>query len=392
MSEKVKVTVVGSGYVGMSLAVLLAQHNHVTVLDIDPDRVDQVNRRESTVADPDIETFLKEQNLRLSATLDPGEAYSGADFVVVATPTNYDPDTNRFDTRAVDNVVMQAASLAEDALVVIKSTIPVGHTQGLQGVCSTDRIVFSPEFLREGQALHDNLHPSRIIMGCSEKLGAGFARLLLDAAYKSDIETLFMPSTEAEAVKLFANTYLAMRVSFFNELDSYAMAAGLETAKIIDGVCLDDRIGGGYNNPSFGYGGYCLPKDTKQLLANYKSVPQNLIQAIVSSNSTRKDFIADTIIGMAPRVVGIYRLVMKQGSDNFRASAIQGIMKRLKAKGIEVVIYEPTYSDETFFKSKVLSSLREFKELADVIIANRMHGDLSDIAEKVFTRDLYGSD
>jgi UDPglucose 6-dehydrogenase len=392
MSEKVKVTVVGSGYVGMSLAVLLAQHNDVTVLDIDPDRVDQVNRKESTVADPDIEAFLKERELSLSATLDVDQAYPGAEFVVVATPTNYDPDSNRFDTRAVDTVVMQATELARDALVVIKSTVPVGHTQGLQGVCSTDRIVFSPEFLREGQALHDNLYPSRIIMGCSEELGAGFAKLLLDAAEKIDVETLFMPPTEAEAVKLFANTYLAMRVSFFNELDSYAMAAGLDTAKIIDGVCLDDRIGGGYNNPSFGYGGYCLPKDTKQLLANYKSVPQNLIQAIVSSNSTRKDFIADTIIGMRPRVVGVYRLVMKQGSDNFRASAIQGIMKRLKAKGIEVVIYEPTYEKDTFFNSKVLKSLDEFKDLAGVIIANRLHEDLSDVAEKVFTRDLYECD
>ena len=392
MSEKVKVTVVGSGYVGMSLAVLLGQHNDVTVLDIDPDRVDQVNRRESTVADVGIEAFLKERELSLSATLDVDEAYSGADFVVVAAPTNYDPDTNRFDTRAVDSVVMQAVVLAEAALVVIKSTVPVGHTQGLQGVCDTDRIVFSPEFLREGQALHDNLHPSRIIMGCSEELGAGFAKLLLDAAEKTDVEALFMPSTEAEAVKLFANTYLAMRVSFFNELDSYAMTAGLDTAKIIDGVCLDARIGGGYNNPSFGYGGYCLPKDTKQLLANYERVPQNLIQAIVSSNSTRKDFIADTIIGMRPRVVGIYRLVMKQGSDNFRASAIQGIMKRLKAKGIEVLIYEPTYFEDTFFHSNVLRNLSEFKELADVIISNRMYGELNDVSGKVFTRDLFGRD
>ena len=392
MSEKVKVTVVGSGYVGMSLAVLLAQHNDVTVLDIDSDRVDQVNRRESTVADADIEAFLKERELSLTATLDKEAAYAGANFVVVATPTNYDPDTNQFDTRAVDSVVMQATVLAKDALVVIKSTVPVGHTQGLQGVCSTDRIVFSPEFLREGQALHDNLHPSRIIIGCSDELGAGFAKLLLDAADKVNVETLFMPSTEAEAVKLFANTYLAMRVSFFNELDSYAMAVGLDTAKIIDGVCLDDRIGGGYNNPSFGYGGYCLPKDTKQLLANYKSVPQNLIQAIVSSNSTRKDFIADTIIGMRPRVVGIYRLVMKQGSDNFRASAIQGIMKRLKAKGIEVVIYEPTHEADTFLNSKVLRSLDEFKGLSDVIISNRMDEGLSDVAKKVFTRDLYGRD
>lgn len=392
MSERVKVTVVGSGYVGMSLAVLLAQHNDVTVLDIDPDRVDQVNGWESTIADPDIEAFLKERELSLSATLDKQSAYAGANFVLVATPTNYDPDTNQFDTSSVDMVVDDALAFAGEALVVIKSTVPVGHTRSLQELHNTDRVIFSPEFLREGQALHDNLHPSRIIIGCSEELGAGFAKLLLDAAEKKNVETLFMQSTEAEAVKLFANTYLAMRVSFINELDSYAMAAGLDTAKIIDGVCLDERIGGGYNNPSFGYGGYCLPKDTKQLLANYKSVPQNLIQAIVSSNSTRKDFIADTIIGMRPRVVGIYRLVMKQGSDNFRASAIQGVMKRLKAKGIELVIYEPTYEAGMFFNSKVLSSLSEFKELADVIISNRMHKDLSDVFEKVFTRDLFKRD
>ena len=392
MSEKAKVTVVGSGYVGMSLAVLLAQHNDVTVLDIDPDRVDQVNRRESTVADPDIEAFLKERELSLSATLEKQAAYEGANFVVVATPTNYDPDTNRFDTSSVDIVVDEALAFASDALVVIKSTVPVGHTRSLQDAYRTKNVIFSPEFLREGQALHDNLHPSRIIVGCSDELGAGFAKLLLEAAEKTDVETLRTPSTEAEAVKLFANTYLAMRVSFFNELDSYAMAAGLDTAKIIDGVCLDDRIGAGYNNPSFGYGGYCLPKDTKQLLANYKSVPQNLIQAIVSSNSTRKDFVADKIIELHPRVVGIYRLVMKQGSDNFRASAIQGIMKRLKAKGIEVVIYEPTYEADTFFNSKVLNSLDEFKGLADAIISNRMDEDLSDVAGKVFTRDLYGRD
>ncbi|RPG46950.1 MAG: nucleotide sugar dehydrogenase [Gammaproteobacteria bacterium TMED134] len=392
MSEKAKVTVVGSGYVGMSLAVLLAQHNDVTVLDIDPERVDQVNRRESTVADADIEIFLRDRDLSLRATLDKQFAYAGANFVVVATPTNYDLDTNQFDTSSVDIVVDEALAFASDALVVIKSTVPVGHTRSLQDAYRTDNVIFSPEFLREGQALHDNLPPSRIIMGCSEELGGGFAKLLLEAAEKAEVETLYMPSSEAEAVKLFANTYLAMRVSFFNELDSYAMAAGMDTAKIIDGVCLDDRIGGGYNNPSFGYGGYCLPKDTKQLLANYKSVPQNLIQAIVSSNSTRKDFIADKIIELNPRVVGIYRLVMKQGSDNFRASAIQGIMKRLKAKGIEVVIYEPTYSYDTFFNSKVFSSSDEFKGLADVIISNRMYGDLSDVSAKVFTRDLYGRD
>ena len=392
MSEKVKVTVVGSGYVGMSLAVLLAQHNDVTVLDIDPYRVDQVNRRESTVADADIEAFLKERELTLSATLDVDEAYPGADFVVVATPTNYDSDTNRFDTRAVDTVVMQATALAEDALVVIKSTVPVGHTEGLQGVCSNDRIVFSPEFLREGQALHDNLYPSRIIMGCSEALGAGFAKLLQDAADKKDVETLFMPSTEAEAVKLFANTYLAMRVAFFNELDSYALFAGLNTESIISGVCLDERIGDGYNNPSFGYGGYCLPKDTKQLLANYSNVPQNLIEAIVSSNSTRKDFITDTIIKLKPRVVGVYRLAMKQGSDNFRASAILGIIERLRALDIEVVIYEPSFLQDRFINCRVLESLSDFKASADIIITNRLHDDLSDVADKIFSRDLYRCD
>jgi len=392
MSKKAKVTVVGSGYVGMSLAVLLAQHNDVTVLDIDPDRVDKVHRRESTVADPDIETFLRDRDLSLRATLDKQTAYEGANFILVATPTNYDPDTNKFDTSSVDIVVDEALAFTNGALVVIKSTVPVGHTRSLKELHNTDGVIFSPEFLREGQALHDSLHPSRIIVGCSEELGAGFAKLLLDAADKTDVETLFMPSTEAEAVKLFANTYLAMRVSFFNELDSYAMAAGMDTAKIIDGVCLDDRIGGGYNNPSFGYGGYCLPKDTKQLLANYDQVPQNLIQAIVSSNSTRKDFIADTIIALKPKVVGIYRLVMKQGSDNFRASAIQGIMKRLKAKGIEIVIYEPTHKADMFFNSKVLSSLSEFKGVVDIIICNRTHEDLSDVAEKVFTRDLFGRD
>jgi len=392
MSKKAKVTVVGSGYVGMSLAVLLAQHNDVTLIDIDPDRVDQVNRRESTIADADIEAFFKERTLNLSATLDPEEAYSGAEYVVVAVPTNYDPDTNQFDTKAVDSVVKQARVLAKDALVVIKSTVPVGHTQGLQGLCSSERIVFSPEFLREGNALHDNLYPSRIIMGCSEELGAGFAKLLLDAAGNKDVEILYMLSSEAEAVKLFANTYLAMRVSFFNELDSYAMASGLDAVNIINGVCLDERIGGGYNNPSFGYGGYCLPKDTKQLLANYQSVPQNLIQAIVSSNSTRKDFIADTLISLKPKLVGIYRLVMKKGSGDVRASAIQGVMKRLKAKGIDVVIYEPSCESDTFFNSKVLNSLDEFKGLADVIIANRMDEDLYDVIEKVFTRDLFGRD
>ena len=392
MPEKIKITVVGSGYVGMSLAVLLAQHNNVTLLDIDPERVDQVNRRESTVVDPDIEVFLRERGLSLTATLEKQVAYVGAHFVVVATPTNYDPDTNRFDTSSVDIVVEDALAYCREALIIIKSTVPVGHTHALQQAFRTDRVIFSPEFLREGRALHDNLHPSRIVLGCSEGVGAGFARLLNDAAIKADVETLYMSSIEAEAVKLFANTYLAMRVSFFNELDSYAMTAGLDTACIIDGVCLDKRIGDGYNNPSFGYGGYCLPKDTKQLLANYDQVPQNLIQAIVSSNSTRKDFIADAIIRLKPQVVGVYRLVMKQDSDNFRASAIQGVMKRIKAKGIEVVVYEPNYTDSTFFGSKVLKSLSDFKVLADVIISNRLHDDLSDVHEKIFTRDVYGFD
>ena len=392
MREKLKVTVVGSGYVGMSLSVLLAQHNDVVVLDVDAGRVETVNRCESTVADPDIQAFLHDRKLSLTATLDSDAAYEDADFVVVAVPTNYDPFTNRFDTEILDEVVSDALVRAKGALVIIKSTIPVGHTRSLQKLHSTNKVVFSPEFLREGQALQDNLHPSRIILGCSEDLGAGFARLLLDAAEKSDVETLYMPSNEAEAVKLFANTYLAMRVSFFNELDSYAMAAGLNAASIIDGVCLDERIRGGYNNPSFGYGGYCLPKDTKQLLANYEGTPQNLIRAIVDSNATRKDFVADTIIDLKPRIVGIYRLVMKQGSDNFRASSIQGIMKRIKAKGIEVVIYEPTYSESTFASSQVMTSLSQFKSIADVIISNRIHNELSDVTEKVFTRDIYGLD
>ena len=392
MTNKTKITVVGSGYVGMSLAVLLAQHNDVVVLDVDPARVDRVNNKQSTVADVEIEVFLADKELSLTATLDKQAAYRGASFVVVATPTDYDPDTNRFDTSSVDSVVDDALELNTDALVVIKSTIPVGHTESLQEKHRTDRVIFSPEFLREGQALKDNLYPSRIIVGSQLEGGQAFANLLVEGAEKSDIETLLIGSTEAEGVKLFANTYLAMRVSYFNELDSYALAHDLDTKSIINGVCLDERIGEGYNNPSFGYGGYCLPKDTKQLLASYDQVPQTLVKAIVSSNSARKDFIADAIIQLNPRVVGIYRLVMKQGSDNFRASAIQGIMKRLKAKGIEVVVYEPTYEANTFFNSKVLDSLSDFKDLADIIITNRIHNDLSDVAEKIFTRDLYGRD
>ena len=382
----------GSGYVGMSLAVLLAQHNEVVVLDVDPARVEKVNSKQSTVADAEIEAFLAEKELSLTAALDKQVAYKDANFVVVATPTNYDPDTNRFDTSSVDSVVGDALELNADALVVIKSTIPVGHTKSLQEKHGTDRVIFSPEFLREGQALKDNLYPSRIIVGSQCKAGAEFAGLLQQGAEKIDVDTLFVRSTEAEAVKLFANTYLAMRVSFFNELDSYSLTHELDTKSIINGVCLDDRIGAGYNNPSFGYGGYCLPKDTKQLLANYEQVPQTLIEAIVSSNTTRKDFIADSIIKFNPKVVGIYRLVMKQGSDNFRASAIQGIMKRLKAKGIEVVIYEPTYNEAEFFQSRVLESLDEFKNTSDIIISNRRSVELEDVEDKLFTRDLFGSD
>jgi len=391
LTSKTKITVVGSGYVGMSLAVLLAQYNDVVVLDVDPARVDRVNNKQSTVADIEIESFLAKKELSLTATLDKQAAYKDASFVVVATPTNYDTDTNRFDTSSVDGVVSDVLELNADALVVIKSTIPVGHTKSLQEKFETDRVVFSPEFLREGQALKDNLYPSRIIVGSQLEAGKTFANLLVEGAVKKEIETLFIRSTEAEAVKLFANTYLAMRVSFFNELDSYALAHDLDTKSIINGVCLDERIGEGYNNPSFGYGGYCLPKDTKQLLANYDQVPQTLIQAIVSSNTTRKDFIAEEILKLKPKTVGFYRLVMKEGSDNFRSSAIQGIMKRIKAKGIKVVIYEPTYDESEFFQSKVIDSLDEFKNTSDVIISNRMSSELDDVEEKVFTRDLFGN-
>ncbi len=390
--SKIKITVVGAGYVGMSLSVLLAQHNDVTVLDINAARVDKINNKQSTVADTEIELFLAEKSLSLSATLDKQVAYEGASFIVVATPTNYDTDTNQFDTSAVGAVVGDALSLNQSALVVIKSTIPVGHTKSLQEKFETDRVIFSPEFLREGQALKDNLYPSRIIVGSQCEAGKAFANLLVQGAEKKDIETLFIHSTEAEAVKLFANTYLAMRVSFFNELDSYALAHDLDTKGIINGVCLDERIGKGYNNPSFGYGGYCLPKDTKQLLANYSQVPQNLIQAIVDANSTRKDFLADQILMKSPKTVGIFRLVMKEGSDNFRQSSIQGIMKRLKAKGAEVIIYEPAMEEVTFFNSRVLQDLEAFKAEADVIIANRFSDDIVDVADKVFTRDLFGCD
>tara|TARA_B100000787_G_scaffold26165_1_gene17391 strand:- start:3505 stop:4635 length:1131 start_codon:yes stop_codon:yes gene_type:complete len=373
----------------MSLSVLLAQHNDVMVLDIDAVRVAKINNKQSTVADTEIELFLAEKSLSLSATLDKQVAYEGASFIVVATPTNYDSDTNRFDTSSVDSVVEDALKLNFDALVVIKSTIPVGHTKSLQEKFESNRVIFSPEFLREGQALKDNLYPSRIIVGSQCKAGTEFAGVLRQGAEKIDIEMLFIRSTEAEAVKLFANTYLAMRVSFFNELDSYALAHELDTKSIIDGVCLDERIGEGYNNPSFGYGGYCLPKDTKQLLANYNRVPQTLIQAIVSSNTTRKDFIADEILKLKPKVVGFYRLVMKEGSDNFRSSAIQGVIKRIKAKGVEVIIYEPSLNEDVFFGSRVVESLGEFKLLANIIVANRVSNDLESVKSIVFSRDVF---
>ncbi len=392
MAERIKITVVGSGYVGMSLSVLLAQHNDVTVLDIDAARVDKINNKQSTVADTEIELFLAEKPLSLTATLDKQVAYEGASFIIVATPTNYDADTNRFDTSSVDAVVEDALSLNLDALVVIKSTIPVGHTKLLQEKYKTKRVIFSPEFLREGQALKDNFNPSRIIVGGHCEAGKEFGRLLGQGAEREGIETLFIRSTEAEAIKLFANTYLAMRVSFFNELDSYALAHDLDTKSIINGVCLDARIGDGYNNPSFGYGGYCLPKDTKQLLANYDQVPQTLIQAIVSSNTTRKDFIADEILKLKPKTVGFYRLVMKEGSDNFRSSAIQGVMKRIKAKGIQVVVFEPELDEREFFGSKVISDLDEFKKRCDVIVANRKAECLKDVDSKCFSRDVFGVD
>mgnify|MGYP003705806913 FL=1 len=377
---------------GMSLSALLAQKNYVTLLDIDAARVDDVNNNKSTVVDTEIELFLTTKSLSLRATLDKKDAYEGANFIIVATPTNYDASTNCFDTSSVDAVVEDALKSNADALVVIKSTIPVGHTKSIQKKFKTDRVIFSPEFLREGVALQDNLYPSRIIVGEISDRAKKFAGLLEEGALKKDIKVLFTGSTEAEAVKLFSNTYLAMRVSYFNELDSYAEAHNLDSKQIIEGVGLDPRIGSHYNNPSFGYGGYCLPKDTKQLKANYKDVPNSLINAIVEANSTRKDFIADSVISKNPKVVGIYRLIMKSESDNFRSSSIQGIMKRVKAKGISVVIYEPLIKECKFFNSSVIKDLGEFKRMASIILTNRMSNDLKDVEDKVYTRDLFNSD
>ncbi len=392
MAKRTKITVVGSGYVGMSLAVLFSQHNDVVVLDIDSERVDKINNKQSPIVDEEIESFLSEDSLSLTATLNKDIAYKGASFIVIATPTNFDPETNYFDTLSVDKVVEDAMTNNHEALIVIKSTVPVGHTQLLQDKFNCKRVIFSPEFLREGQALKDNLYPSRIIVGDHSKKAKEFADLLLKGAHKEEIEILFTNSTEAEAVKLFSNTYLAMRVSFFNELDSYAEVHELDSKELILGVGLDPRIGSHYNNPSFGYGGYCLPKDTKQLRANYQEVPHSLISAIVDANSTRKDFIADSIIAKAPKVVGVYRLIMKSGSDNYRSSSIQGIMKRIKGKGIKVVIYEPVMEESTFFNSKVIKDLEEFKGLSDLIITNRMSDDLMDVKQKVYTRDLFNDD